>query len=115
MPTGKTIHILGAVKTTGTKRIIPQIMEWNLSIQHQVAQNWAAQIGYVGTRAVHLWNHEASDLNQPPQILDSNFCGPYRCGYWGVYSTEFRPQIFQPTTEYDGGFATRLPAIANVL
>jgi hypothetical protein len=51
-------------------------MEWNLSIQHQFAQNWAAQIGYVGTRAVHLWNHETSDLNQPPQILDSNFCGP---------------------------------------
>ena len=35
-----------------------------------------AQIGYVGTRAYHLWNHEASDLNQPLQILDTNFCGP---------------------------------------
>jgi hypothetical protein len=23
-----------------------------------------------------LWNHEASDLNQPFQILDTNFCGP---------------------------------------
>jgi len=76
IPAGDPIHILGAVKTTGPKRTIPQIMEWNLSIQHQFAENWAAQIGYVGTRAVHLWNHEASDLNQPPQILDSNFCGP---------------------------------------
>jgi hypothetical protein len=35
-----------------------------------------AQIAYVGTRAYHLWNHEASDLNQPLQVLDTNFCGP---------------------------------------
>ena len=34
------------------------------------------QIGYVGTRAYHLWNHEASDLNQATQPLDTNFCGP---------------------------------------
>ena len=39
-------------------------------------QNWVAQIGYVGTRSYDLWNHEASDLNQAPQILDTNFCGP---------------------------------------
>jgi hypothetical protein len=45
-------------------------------VQHQFGQNWVAQIGYVGTRSYHLWNHEASDLNQAPQILDTNFCGP---------------------------------------
>jgi hypothetical protein len=55
-------------------------MEWNLTVQHQFAQNWSAQIGYVGTRAYHLWNHEASDLNQAPQILDTNFCGPVGSG-----------------------------------
>jgi hypothetical protein len=76
LPVGDAINISGPVKTTGPKRIIPRIMEWNLSVQHQFGDNFLAQVGYVGTRANHLWNHEASDLNQPLQILDSNFCGP---------------------------------------
>jgi hypothetical protein len=76
VPVGSATNLLGPVKTTGPKRIMPRIMEWNLSVQHQFAQNWMAQVGYVGTRAYHLWNHEASDLNQPLQPLDTNFCGP---------------------------------------
>jgi len=76
LPVGDAINISGPVKTTGPKRTIPRIMEWNLSVQHQFGDNFVAQIGYVGTRAYHLWNHEASDLNQPLQILDTNFCGP---------------------------------------
>ncbi|HEX6505794.1 MAG TPA: carboxypeptidase regulatory-like domain-containing protein [Terriglobales bacterium] len=80
VPVGDAININGPVKTTGPVRLVPRIMEWNLSVQHEFAQNWVAQVGYVGTRAYHLWNHEASDLNQPPQPLDSNFCGP-NCAY----------------------------------
>jgi hypothetical protein len=76
LPVGDAIHISGPVKTTGPERTIPRIMEWNLSVQRQFKDNFLAQIGYVGTRAYHLWNHEASDLNQPTQILDTNFCGP---------------------------------------
>jgi len=76
LPVGDAVNISGPVKTTGPKRIIPRIMEWNLSVQHQFKDNFVAQIAYVGTRAYHLWNHEASDLNQPLQILDTNFCGP---------------------------------------
>lgn len=76
IPPGDSVNISSAVKTTGPRRIIPIIMEWNLNVQHQFAQNWVAQISYVGTRAYHLWNHEASDFNQAPQILDTNFCGP---------------------------------------
>ena len=76
IPPGDAVNILGAVKTTGPERTIPIIMEWNLNVQHQFAQNWVAQVGYVGTRAYHLWNHEASDFNQATQILDTNFCGP---------------------------------------
>jgi hypothetical protein len=75
LPAGDAIHISGPVKTTGPTRTIPTIFEWNLTVQHQFGQNWVAQAGYVGTRAYHLWNHEASDLNQPLQNLDSNFCG----------------------------------------
>jgi hypothetical protein len=69
-------NLFGSVKTTGPKRLIPKILEWNLTIQHQFAQNWVFQVGYVGTHAYRLWNHEASDLNQPPQPSDNNFCGP---------------------------------------
>ncbi|MGC2183322.1 MAG: carboxypeptidase regulatory-like domain-containing protein [Terriglobales bacterium] len=76
LPVGDAVNISGPVKTTGPKRIIPRIMEWNLSAQHQFKDNYVAQVAYVGTRAYHLWNHEASDLNQPLQILDTNFCGP---------------------------------------
>ena len=76
VPVGDALNISGPVKTTGPERIMPRIMEWNLSVQHQFAQNWVAQIGYVGTRAYHLWNHEASDLNAPWQPADTNFCGP---------------------------------------
>jgi hypothetical protein len=76
VPVGSATNISGPVKASGPRRITPRIMEWNLSVQHQFAQNWVGQIGYVGTRAYHLWNHEASDLNQPPQPLDTNFCGP---------------------------------------
>ncbi len=76
LPQGSATAISGPVKTTGPKRVIPRILEWNLSLQHQFSPNWVAQVGYVGTRSYDLWNHEASDLNQAPQILDTNFCGP---------------------------------------
>jgi hypothetical protein len=63
----------GSVKTTGPTRIMPRILEWNLSVQREFASNWLAQVAYVGTHAYRLWNHENADLNQPDQPLDSNF------------------------------------------
>ena len=63
----------GSVKSAGDKRIMPRVMEWNLSLQHEFLSQWLAQVAYVGTRAYHLWNHEASDLNQPLTPLDTNF------------------------------------------
>ena len=63
----------GSVKTTGPTRIMPRILEWNLSVQHEFADNWLAQVAYVGTHAYRLWNHENADLNQPFQPLDTNF------------------------------------------
>jgi hypothetical protein len=76
LPSGSPTNLSGPVKTTGPIRLIPHILEWNLTVQHQFGKDWMGQIGYVGTRSYHLWNHEASDLNQAPQILDTNFCGP---------------------------------------
>src|SRR5439155_18620944 len=48
-------------------------------------QNWVLQTAYVGTRAVRLWNHESSDLNQPLLPLDSNFSvGNFGRPYYSV-------------------------------
>lgn len=76
LPTFDPTNLQGPLKTTGSVRKIPKILEWNLTVQHQFGQNWVAQVGYVGTHAYRLWNHEASDLNQPLEPLDTNFCGP---------------------------------------
>src|ERR1700758_493770 len=35
----------GTVRTTGSKREIPRIYEWNLSVQQEFAQNWLVQAG----------------------------------------------------------------------
>ena len=66
----------GAVKTTGPTRLIPRIMEWNLTLEHQFADNWVLQAGYVGTRGYHLWNNQSTNLDQPYLPLDSNFSDP---------------------------------------
>lgn len=63
----------GTVRTNGPKRVIPYIMEWNFNLQQELAHDWVVQAAYVGTRGLHLWNHESSNLNQPPLPLDSNF------------------------------------------
>jgi len=52
------------------------IEEWNLNIERQLAKDMVLQIGYEGTRGVHLTY--LRNLNQPTQPLDSNFCSvPY--------------------------------------
>jgi hypothetical protein len=66
----------GTVRTNGPERVMPYILEWNFNIQRELGQTWMVQASYVGTRAVRLWNHESSDLNQPLQPLDSNFSDP---------------------------------------
>ncbi|HEV2248694.1 MAG TPA: carboxypeptidase-like regulatory domain-containing protein [Terriglobia bacterium] len=63
----------GTLRVQGGKRWMPKIMEWNFTVQHQLGQNWVAQVGYVATRGYRLWNHESTDLNAPVTPLDSNF------------------------------------------
>ncbi|TAM81644.1 MAG: carboxypeptidase regulatory-like domain-containing protein [Acidobacteria bacterium] len=63
----------GTLRVQGGKRWMPKIMEWNFTLQHQLGQNWVAQIGYVATRGYRLWNHESTDLNSPFTPLDTNF------------------------------------------
>ena len=42
----------------------PTVYEWSASIQSQLAQNWALEVGYVGNRGdhmdyIHLWGNQA--------------------------------------------------------
>ncbi len=34
----------------------PTVYEWSVSVQTQLAQNWAAEVGYIGNRGVHMDN-----------------------------------------------------------
>jgi len=61
------------VKTTGPERKIPYFMEWNFGIEQQFAANWMIDLGYVGTRGVHIWDNESGNLDQAPTPLDTNF------------------------------------------
>lgn len=42
----------------------PQIYEWSLSVQSQLARNWGAEVAYVGNRGIHL-DYEHRLGNQP--------------------------------------------------
>jgi Carboxypeptidase regulatory-like domain/TonB dependent receptor len=61
------------VKTTGPERRIPYFMEWNFGIEQQLAADWMLDVGYVGTRGVHIWDNESSNFDQALKPLDTNF------------------------------------------
>jgi len=69
------LHPSGQIKTTGPRRLMPRVYEWNFDVQHQLPGNMVVDVAYVGTRGIRLWDNESSDLNQAPVPLDSNF-GP---------------------------------------
>ena len=50
------------------------IEEWNLNIERQLTKDMVLQVGYEGTRGVHLTY--LRNLNQATQPLDSNFSDP---------------------------------------
>lgn len=75
LPSIDPLNPTGQVKTTGTKRLIPRILEWNFGVEKQLGASWVAGLSYVGTSGQRLWDNESSDLNQAPVPLDSNF-GP---------------------------------------
>jgi len=75
LPPIDPLHPSGQIKTTGPRRLMPRIYEWNFDIQHQLSGSMVLDVAYVGTRGTRLWDNESSDLNQAPLPLDSNF-GP---------------------------------------
>ena len=73
LPTEDPANPSGQVKTTGPVRKAPRVLEWNLSVQRELARNWVLHVSYVGTHATGIWNNEDSNLDQPTQPLDTNF------------------------------------------
>jgi hypothetical protein len=63
----------GQVKTTGSVRKAPRVLEWNATVQRQLARDWMLNVAYVSTKSTGIWNNEDSNLDQPQQPLDTNF------------------------------------------
>jgi len=63
-PSGRTSAAFFDNRTT-------YIEEWNVNVERQLVKNMILQVAYVGTHALKL--AFLSNLNQPPQPLDSNF------------------------------------------
>ena len=46
------------------------VQNWNVNVQREVAPNWTAIVGYVGSRSVHL-SVAADDINLVPPVMTS--------------------------------------------
>jgi hypothetical protein len=53
------------------------VLNWNLNIQHEIANGWTALVGYVGSRSVHL-SVASDDINlvQPSYVNGVGFVFP---------------------------------------
>jgi hypothetical protein len=71
-PTGPVSLITTGGLTTPTFKI-PSYMDYNLSVQHEVMHNTVAELGYVGTKGIHLLGD--IDINQP--TLAARLANPY--------------------------------------
>ena len=68
----------GAAKfpIAGTYYIVPTDMkptyemQWNVNIQQKLASDWMAQVGYLGTRSIHIWSQY--DINPSVYIAGSS-------------------------------------------
>jgi hypothetical protein len=53
------------------------IMEWNLNVQRQITPNLTMMVGYVGSRGLHLPQHQ-DDMNYViPYLADGRYVFPY--------------------------------------
>jgi Carboxypeptidase regulatory-like domain len=68
------------------KFVTPLVYEWNLNTQYEFAPSWVLEIGYVGSRGIHLWNGGTGATGGEP-LNPSNLASsanPVNCGYDGV-------------------------------
>jgi Carboxypeptidase regulatory-like domain/TonB dependent receptor len=58
------------------------VMQYNLSVEKQVATNWLLSVSYLGSQQRHLWgNNEANPGLQGPCTTNDGGLGPYPNGY----------------------------------
>ena len=50
--------------------IVPTTQQWNVTLQRELAANWALELGYIGTKGTHL--RSTYDPNQPAIATASN-------------------------------------------
>lgn len=65
---GTPSSLSGAASPTGginPSQVIPNSWQWNLAVEHALAQNTVLQVGYVGNRGIHLTS--SYDVNAIPQ------------------------------------------------
>lgn len=80
-----------SLKVTGTPTFkVPSYQDFNLSVQHELMRNTVLEVGYVGTRGVHLLGD--ININQPSvaarlanPTVDANALVPYP-GYQAIVS-----------------------------
>jgi hypothetical protein len=72
---------------------VPTVYEWNLNTQTEFVHNWVLELGYVGSRGIHLSSYlpvagATSGGNAPPINLAqlASASNPLYCGYDGVAS-----------------------------
>ncbi len=50
--------------------VVPNTQQWNLTVQHELGRKWVMELGYVGTRGIHL--RETRDAIQSVNASPSN-------------------------------------------
>jgi len=48
----------------------PRLLQWNLTIEQQLARNLSLSLSYVGTRGIHLWDNEEGNPCIPTSITN---------------------------------------------
>ena len=91
------------------------VLNWNLNIQHEIANGWTALAGYVGSRSVHL-SVASDDINlvQPGFVSGVGFVFPCDPSQIAGYSTTNNCSNNQTGTRIDsnwGGGAGIRPVI----
>lgn len=59
-----------AISTYITNQILPYSEQWTLGVQHVFAQNYTAEVRYVGTRGIHL--DTQTQINAMPAVTAAN-------------------------------------------
>jgi len=61
--------------------VVPNTQQWNLTIQRELGRNWVLELGYVGTRGIHLRETrdaiQSVDASKTPFTVTDNLGNPY--------------------------------------